>query len=442
MPTLPRTPMRTYAAMLATLILGAGCAPHTKRPDAPVHAKARQGLAPDRIRTYFLAAPPGVRTRWASAENPTATKGAGGKSNKGAKGDAYVLIAPGEKKVIFNQKGAGIITKIWSANSSQWTPINRRKIKLEMYWDDASTPAVSVPFSDFFGTGLGVMRPFSSALFSSPEGRSFNCFVPMPYRKGARIEITNESDAVLMFYYKIDFLQVPSHADDVLYFHAYWNRNRKTSLGEDFEILPRLTGRGRYLGANIGVIGAEAYRGTWFGEGEVKIYLDGDATYPTLVGTGTEDYIGSGWGQGEFTTRIQGSVLSDRKNDLYAFYRYHTLDPVYFHKDVRVTIQQIGNAQKAALLKMRKQGADIRILWSYVAKDGMQASKRWLDMDNPPALESEEFPAKASTNFYRSDDVSATAYFYLDRPENQLPPLAPVEHRVADLQERVFKHVK
>ena len=396
----------------------------------------------NQISQLYKAAPENIHTRWASAENINAEKGRGGMTNKSAKGDAYTLIAPGATKVLLDQKGAGIITKIWSANSLVWKPENRRKVKIEMYWDDAEKPAVSVPFTDFFGIGLGLMRPFECELFSAPEGRSHNCFIPMPYRTAARIEVVNESDEIIMFYYKIDFLQVPKHNDDVLYFHSYWHRDIKTKRGVDFDILPKIEGRGRYLGTNIGVVGDSTYKGTWFGEGEVKVYLDGDKQFPTLVGTGTEDYIGTGWGQGEYNHQIQGSLVSDKENDIYTFYRYHTIDPVYFHKDCKVSIQQIGNGQRDKLRKMRKNGAKFDVVWQYVSSEGMNASKRYLDMDNPPKLEDDNFPSGFSTNFYRSDDVSATAYFYLDKPVNNLPTIQSVAKRTEKMSENVYQYQK
>ncbi|MCL3780365.1 DUF2961 domain-containing protein [Prolixibacteraceae bacterium JC049] len=424
--------MRKVGLLLVTLIvIGSACKQKNENVDVQALAKC-----------YYKAAPEGVETRWVSAENPDGLKGKGALTNKGAKGDAYYLIAPGEKKVIFNQQGAGMITKIWSANSALWDPEMRRQVKIEMYWDNANKPAVSVPFSDFFGVGLGLMRKFECELFSSPEGRSHNCFIPMPYRKAAKIEIVNESEKILMFYFKVDFLKVKSHPEDVMYFHTYWHRDMNTKLGEDFEILPNVNGRGRYLGTNIGVIGNPLYQGSWFGEGEVKIFLDGDSEHPTLVGTGTEDYIGSGWGQNEFANDIQGSLVSDKKNDLYAFYRYHTVDPVYFHKNCKVTIQQMGNAHRNRLREMRKNGAELKVLWSYVSKDGMNASKRYLDMENPPKIEEDRFPDGVSTTFYRRDDVSATAYFYLDKPSNELPAIQNKDIRTKDMKEKVFKHTR
>ena len=205
--------------------------------------------------------------------------------------------------------------------------------------------------------------PFESALFSSPEGRSYNVTVPMPYRKGAKVLLVNESKAHALVWYDLNYTEVKRHPTDVMYFHAAWRREPRTELGKDFEILPRVRGKGRYLGANIGVIGSPDYRGTWFGEGEVKVYLDGDTALPTLVGTGTEDYIGSGWGQGEYRGRIHGSLVSDNTNDLYAFYRYHLDDPVYFHQDCRVTIQQIGNTTTERVREMLAKGVELKPVW-------------------------------------------------------------------------------
>lgn len=404
--------------------------------------KQQSEFSPAQIKDLYRSAPDNVETRWVSAENPGGEKGKGGMTNKGAKGDAYTLIAPGERKVVFDQKGAGIITKIWSANSLLHKVQDRRKVKLEMFWDDAEKPAVSVPFTDFFGIGLGLMRDFESELFASPEGKSHNSFIPMPYRSAARIEVVNESENMVMFYYKIDFLKVEKHADDVLYFHSFWHRDIATKRGVDFEILPKVEGRGRYLGTNIGVIGDSTYQGTWFGEGEVKIYLDGDTDFPTLVGTGTEDYIGTGWGQGEYAHQIQGSLVSDKRNDIYTFYRYHTIDPVYFHKDCKVSIQQIGNSVRNNLRQMRENGSEFEVVWSYVEKDGMNASKRYLDMENPPKLEDDDFPNGVSTNFYRSDDVSATAYFYLDKAESNLPEIQSLDVRTKDMAEKVYQYHK
>ena len=234
-----------------------------------------------------------------------------------------------------------------------------RSLRLEMYWDDQTKPAVSVPLGDFFGIGLGRKVSFQNALFSDPEGRSFTCYIPMPYRKAARVTIKNESGKAVMLFYDINFQQVRSHGEDVAYFHAYWSRALKTELGKDFEVLPTVRGKGRFLGMNMGIITDPLYQNSWWGEGEVKIYLDGDGDLPTLNGTGTEDYIGTGWGQGLFTHLYQGCLVADEKTRQWAFYRYHVPDPVYFGKDCKVTIQIMGGEMRDKVREYAKNGAPL-----------------------------------------------------------------------------------
>lgn len=393
----------------------------------------------------YKAPAEGTETRWVSPENPDGAKGQGGKTNKGAKGNAFYIIAPGEKKVIFDVKGAGIIKKMWMSGSIAVNAEQRRSVRIDMFWDGATKPAVSAPIGDFFGMGLGVMASFDNELFSSPEGRSFNCHISMPYRKSARIELTNESSNYVLYWYDIDYLQVKKLDDDVMYFHTYWNRVPATQLGKDYELLPKLTGTGRYIGANFGVIGNPDYKGTWFGEGEVKVYLDNDKDLPTLVGTGTEDYIGSGWGQGKFNGRYYGSLLADTEHDLYSFYRYHIIDPVYFHNNCRVTIQQIGNAGHEKVQDMLSKNAKLIPVWVLDAKGRADITHlqgeapthaRLLDLSITD-INDKNFP-KGGINFYRSDDVSSTTYFYLDKPQSNLPSLPALELRMKDMKKQVF----
>jgi hypothetical protein len=397
----------------------------------------------------YQAPKAGTHTRWISPENPTGAKGAGGKVNKGAKGMAFIVVKPGETATLADIQGAGIINRMWLSGTIPRNEEQRRLVRLEMYWDGAKKPAVAAPIGDFFGVGLGLLVPFESALFASPEGRSYNFTIPMPYRKGAKVLLVNESKAHALVWYDINYTEVARHDRDVMYFHAAWRRELKTELGKDFEILPKVRGKGRYLGANIGVIGSPEYRGTWFGEGEVKVYLDGDTTWPTLVGTGTEDYIGSGWGQGQYHGRLHGSLISDDKNDLYAFYRFHLADPVYFHQDCRVTLQQIGNTSTARVREMQPKGAELKPVWVLDTHGGdvmnltgpEPSIYQLLDQTNLPPFNDPKHP-QGGCNFYRRDDVSATVYLYLDRPENDLPPLAPAELRVQDMREKVWSKAK
>lgn len=372
--------------------------------------------------------PVNKQTRWASFENPSAEKGLAAKENNGAKGHAFDKIPAGASLELVHVSGSGIINRIWMTMSDR-SPKMLRSLRLEMFWDGAEKPAVSVPLGDFFGIGLGEKVPFENMLFADPEGRSFNCFIPMPFKTGARIVITNDSDTDLgAIFYDVDMLQVVYDKEELLYFHAFWNRNLKTELGKDFEVLPKVNGKGRFLGTNIGVLTGKIYENTWWGEGEVKMYIDGDTDFPTLAGSGTEDYIGTAYGQGIFSHQYQGCLVADDERGAYAFYRYHIPDPVYFYNNIKVTIQQIGGAPTEKVRELQKNGAEL----APVTVDHYPYFTKLLENNDRITLNDEGFPV-GWTNFYRRDDVSATAYFYLNRPESSLPVLQNTEIRVAEM---------
>jgi hypothetical protein len=374
--------------------------------------------------------PDGVETRWASFENPGAEKGVGGQENRGAKGHPAERLLAGDEVTLLDVTGPGIVDRMWITVSDR-SPRMLRSLRIEMYWDGSAEPAVSVPFGDFFGVGLGRTAAFENVFFSSPEGRSFNCAIPMPFRTGARIVVRNESpDDLPMLFYDVNFRKVPGWGDEVLYFHAFWHRNPATTLKVDHEILPKVVGRGRFLGANLGVIANPLYEGSWWGEGEVKVYLDGDGASPTLAGTGTEDYIGTGWGQGAYAHRFQGCLIADADRDQWALYRYHVPDPVYFGSDCRVTIQQIGGNEKAKVIRLMAQEVPLIPITIHE----VDTLHLLLDRDPVPDLTDPDLP-DGWANFYRSDDVSSTAYFYLDTPVHDLPVLQPVAERTAGLIE-------
>lgn len=372
-----------------------------------------------------------IETRWSSPENKNAVKGQGGKENNTAKGHAFDSIPAGATYTLLDIKEQGIINRIWITIRDR-SPQMLRGLKLEMYWDGADKPAVSVPFGDFFGVGLGQTTTFQNALFANAEGRSFNCFIPMPFKKGAKIQVVNESGLRQEnIFFDIDYSLIKEWKDAYLYFHAYWQRDTATKLAQDFEILPQLEGKGRFLGTNVGVAANPAYRKSWFGEGEIKIYLDDDKAYPTLNGTGTEDYIGTAWGQGKFINQYTGCSVADDSLLQWSFYRYHIPDPIVFRTGCRITMQQLGGDNTDSVAAYQREGTAL----IPVANIDEKQQYNYYNKDSIVNLNNSSTP-RGWTNFYRSDDVSAVAYFYLDKPVSNLKTLQPVAVRTAKLRYR------
>jgi hypothetical protein len=367
----------------------------------------------------LFSAPAGVQTRWATAENPAAAKGRAGAAGGGRKGAPAILnLAPGATQILAEAAGSsGVIRRIWITITNRNATM-LRGLRLEMFWDNAKTSAVSAPLGDFFGHMLGRMAPpFQSALFSSPEGRSFNCCIPMPFRISMKITLTNDTDRpVEMVFYEVDFTLNDPLGADALYFHAFWNREPSTALRRDFEILPKIVGRGRYLATAIGVSANMArYGRSWWGEGEVKVFLDGDQELPSLCGTGTEDFIGTGWSQGRFDHLYQGCQLADDVKFNYGFYRQHIPDPIFFQRDIRLTIQQIGcwDPNSKAFLEYAR---------TPIEAAGLQTGR----VDLSKAANAPDYGIYER----EQDDWSSCAYFYLDRTENGLPALPDVKTRL------------
>lgn len=364
------------------------------------------------------AMPP--QTRWYTFENREGVKGGGGKAKFGRKGAPCTPLPAGKSLVLADIQGSGTIRRIWMTTYDHKSPEALRGLKIEMYWDGATTPAVQGPLGDFFCHCLGHTVAFQNACFASPEGRSFVCLVPMPFRKAARIVVVNESGRDNGVYYEVDATLGDVHDAHALYFHSYWRRENYTTLRQDMTILPRVSGRGRFLGCNLGIRQHPACTHFWWGEGEVKVYLDGDEAYPTLCGTGTEDYIGDGYGQGIFTHLYSGNPYIASDFRAFGFYRFHIPDPVYFHKDIRVTIQVMGGPSYEQMLQAMDKDPSLRFM---KAGDGTRYYTREELQKEPKRAEVME----------RVDDYCAQAYWYMDRPENGLPPLAPFAERVKDI---------
>jgi hypothetical protein len=361
-----------------------------------------------------------IETRWFSLENPKGLKGEATRGDDGRKRSAHQPLRAGESLVLAEVTGRpGVVRRLWFAVTDGKNechlqrPEILRGLRLDFYWDGAATPAVSAPFGDFFCQGLGKTYAFENSLFASPEGRSFLCTVPMPFRESMKLVVTNECDeAIAAFFFEVDCTLGDTIGNGDLYFHSHWRRENPTVEGRDFEFLPKVTGNGRFLGVNFSVVANRRYGKCWWGEGEVKVYLDGDTTCPTLCGTGTEDYIGTGWGQGKFSFDNCGCPYADDEKVEYAFYRLHLPDPVYFRKEIRATIQQMGGAMPDMLARLKELDPSLQL----------RRGEEKIDIDaylkaNKPCL------------FDRSDDWASCVYFYLDKPENGLPPLAHAEER-------------
>ena len=362
--------------------------------------------------------PAGVTTRWYSFEDPTGARGQGGRSQDGRKGAAFRTVAPGEAVVLADITGPGVVRRIWLTVPREVETL--RGFVVRIFWDDQDWPSVEAPLQDFFGLPFARQAPFESALFSNPEGRSFNCFVPMPFRNRARLVVANESPKEAMLFYDVDVTLGDALPRDLSYFHARYRRENPTVPRRDFEVLPRVEGRGRYLGANVGVR-ATAHRAPfWFGEGELKVFLDGDRELPTLVGTGTEDLVGSAWGLGRFDHLYQGCPLTAEKDGVWGFYRYHVPDPVYFDESIKVTLQQIagGTVKELRQLAPAQRPELVRTHRPFdPAEAGAKTDESWENFETP-------------------QDVCATAYWYQTLPSPRWPALEPYADRVRDLGRR------
>ncbi len=370
-------------------------------------------MLPHGCDTLYGPVPAKVEARWINPENPHGEKGRGGTANRGRKGaPCYGAIEPGQTLTLADYSGtSGVIRHIWTTISDR-SPMMVRGLRVELFWDGADTPAVSAPWGDFFGCSLGEMPVFESALFTNPEGRNYNCYLPMPFRTGFRMTVTNETPRRLDMYWQQIDLTIHDPVDDALYLHAWFNRQNPTTLCEDYTFLPRIEGAGRFVGVHFGVQPDEQWGWAWWGEGEAKLYVDGDTEYPTLCGTGTEDYIGTSWGQGRYVNLYQGCHFTGERQR-FCFYRYHVPDPIWFRRDLRGTIQQMGY-----------HGTPQRQKWLFEGRTVYAAgASEPMDVSQP-----------GGGLFERTDDWSSCAYVYLDRPTNALPPLLAYEKRIEGLR--------
>jgi len=255
-------------------------------------------------------------------------------------GDARTIQA-GETLELADLVGPGAITHIWNTVASQ-DPFSGRSLVLRIYWDGLERPSVEVPLGDFFGVGHGAIANFTSLPVSvSSYGRSRTCFWRMPFRKKARITLTNEDRGfgTASFYYYVDWEKLPSLPEDVLYFHARYKQAFPARPG-DYTVL-ETKGRGHYVGT---VYSVHQVKTGWFGEGDDRFYIDGEAR-PSLRGTGTEDFFNDAWGFRAFAAPSHGVTLYEGPfaGDRVTAYRWHLADPVRFTDALKVSMEHKGS---------------------------------------------------------------------------------------------------
>jgi hypothetical protein len=306
-----------------------------------------------------------AKSRSISPENFTGEPGGGGRATEGTgaspgrslglgwKISPSIVIAPGDTRVLAEMEGPGAIQQIWAVvRGARW-----RFHTLRIYWDDQEHPSVECPLGDFFANGWERYAHVNSLAVCVNPGRAFNCYWEMPFRKRARVTLTNIDDIETVLYYQVNYTltEVP---EDAAYFHASFRRSNPLPYKTDHIIIDGITGKGHYVGTYM----AWGTNNTgWWGEGEIKFFMDGDGEFPTICGTGTEDYFCGAYNfdigtcepeypraYTEFTTAYAGMPQVIRPNGTYqsqqrfGMYRWHIMDPVRFETDLRVTIQALG----------------------------------------------------------------------------------------------------
>jgi hypothetical protein len=300
-----------------------------------------------------------AKTRSISAENFTGEKGRAGMATEGAGASAArdlgrgwkvspcIVIKRGEERTIADIAGPGAIQQIWMTPTGHW-----RFGILRIYWDDSPTPAVECPVGDFFACGWNKFAQVSSLPICVNPGSAFNCYWEMPFRRRCRMTFTNIATKEMTLFYQINYT-LTAVPEDCGYFHAQFRRVNPLPYKSVYTILDGVVGQGQYVGTYMawGV-----NNGGWWGEGEIKFFLDGDGEFPTICGTGTEDYFCGSYNfenqatkqYQEFTTPYAGLPQVIRPDGVYqsqtrfGLYRWHIVDPIRFERDLRVTIQALG----------------------------------------------------------------------------------------------------
>jgi len=341
----------------------------------------------------------------------------GGRGRAGAE-VRVPCLQPGERVVLADIEGPAVITRLWL--TFEWpdrfryagSMLRNRAVTLEITWDDAETPAIAVPVGDFFGHPLCYDLPFENAWFADPVGRSSLCSLPMPFRTRATVAVVNDFDRPVTVFHDLRFLRgVAPHPDDG-YLHACFRRTIPEAPGTRHEILPRVHGRGRYLGTHLGLITDRRNPMDWH-SGNVQLFLDDDDAYPSLMGASLDDYAGSAWlYEQPFMHRDSGLLLSrdfPEGGGHYGLYVYHRRDPVFFDRACAVSVSPAVHVRAGALLARLRAEPGLA--------DCLAIPYRLPELEQ--MVQAGEDPY---FNCGRLDDLSSVALYYLDHPGGDHPP--------------------
>ena len=327
-----------------------------------------------------------AKTRSISPENFTGEKGKGGMATAGSGSNASRDLGQGWKVsprvsikaktsfTIAEIEGPGAIQHIWMTPTGNW-----RYSIIRFYWDDEKTPSVEAPVGDFFCMGWGKYSPLQSLAVAVNPGSAFNCYWPMPFKKKCRITMENLDDVEMRLYYQVDYVltQVP---EDAAYFHAQFRRTNPLSYKQNYVLVDSIEGKGHYVGTYLAY---GVHSNGWWGEGEIKFFMDGDKEFPTINGTGTEDYF---CGSYDFDTKVKNEAGVESKTytefnspysglhqvirgdghyevmQRFGLYRWHIQDPIRFDKNLKVTIQALGWRHDGRYLPLQDDIASV-VYW-------------------------------------------------------------------------------
>jgi len=305
-------------------------------------------------------------SRSISAENPDGSSGGGGRATEattlhpasahnarelgpGWKLSPCIAVESGETATLMDHEGPGCIRHIWITLDAKYY----RDVVLRVYWDGSDRPSVECPIGDFFCNSWNSRQNITSIPMNVNPSGGMNCYFPMPFRRRARITVENQApDLLRNLFYQIDFTLEPV-PDDALYLHAQWRRENPVHYGVPYTLLDGVEGAGHFVGT---FVSWQQNNEGWWGEGEIKVFIDEDEEYPTICGTGTEDYFGGAWGFGaDYSAPYLGyrKVSGEGVGSRMTMYRFHVLDPIFFATKLRITLQALGWRSRTRYLPLQ-----------------------------------------------------------------------------------------